>query len=129
VPGESVLRRTLTQPASVRCGGRGYQNGGPLFAGLSPRLSLFSDQLRTVLAVKGSLRRTHPSADSADVGQDSVSSGVLTHFKRNYCPTWTGICTHPGAALMQALPSGDAIIMGHVRDAEALALWRTLRAA
>jgi len=30
---------------------------------------------------------------------------------------------------MQALPSGDAIIMGHVRDAEALALWRTLRAA
>src|ERR1035437_9125153 len=28
---------------SVRGGGRGYQNGGPLFANLSPRLSLFSD--------------------------------------------------------------------------------------
>src|SRR5665811_2618569 len=43
--------------APVRGGGRGYQNGGPLFANLSPRLSLFSDHLRTVLAVKGSLRR------------------------------------------------------------------------
>src|ERR1039458_10884524 len=42
---------------SVRGGGRGYQNGGPPFANLSPRLSLFSDHLRTVLAVKGSLRR------------------------------------------------------------------------
>src|ERR1035437_4519818 len=42
---------------SVRGGGRGYQNGGPLFANFSPRLSLFSDHLRTVLAVKGSLRR------------------------------------------------------------------------
>ena len=41
----------------VRGGGRRYQNGGPLFANLSPRLSLFSDHLRTVLAVKGSLRR------------------------------------------------------------------------
>ena len=41
----------------VRGGGRGYQNGGPPFAGISPRLSLFSDHLRTVLAVKGSLRR------------------------------------------------------------------------
>jgi hypothetical protein len=41
----------------VRGGGRGYQNGGPSFANLSPRLSLFSDHLRTVLAVKGSLRR------------------------------------------------------------------------
>src|ERR1022692_3085332 len=41
----------------VRGGGRKYQNGGPLFANLSPRLSLFSDHLRTVLAVKGSLRR------------------------------------------------------------------------
>ena len=41
----------------VRGGGRGYQNGGPLFANLAPRLSLFSDPLRTVLAVKGSLRR------------------------------------------------------------------------
>ena len=45
------------QPLRVRGGGRGYQNGGPLFANLSPRLSLFSDHLRTVLAVKGSLRR------------------------------------------------------------------------
>ena len=44
-------------PNRVRGGGRGYQNGGPLFANLSPRLSLFSDHLRTVLAVKGSLRR------------------------------------------------------------------------
>src|ERR1035437_1014448 len=44
-------------PVFVRGGGRGYQNGGPLFANLSPRLSLFSDPLRTVLAVKGSLRR------------------------------------------------------------------------
>src|SRR5450756_1985417 len=42
---------------AVRGGGRGYQNGGPRFANLSPRLSLFSDHLRTVLAVKGSLRR------------------------------------------------------------------------
>src|ERR1019366_844810 len=41
----------------VRGGGRGYQNGGPPFANRSPRLSLFSDHLRTVLAVKGSLRR------------------------------------------------------------------------
>src|ERR1017187_6863560 len=41
----------------VRGGGRKYQNGGPPFANLSPRLSLFSDHLRTVLAVKGSLRR------------------------------------------------------------------------
>src|ERR1039458_2512521 len=41
----------------VRGGGRGYQNGGPPFANLSPRLSLFSDHLRTVLAVKGSLCR------------------------------------------------------------------------
>ena len=41
----------------VRGGGRGYQNGGPLFANVSPRLSLLSDHLRTVLAVKGSLRR------------------------------------------------------------------------
>src|ERR1035437_198314 len=45
---------------SVRGGGRGYQNGGPLFANLAPRLSLFSDPLRTVLAVKGSLRRAQP---------------------------------------------------------------------
>src|ERR1017187_6237222 len=44
-------------PQRVRGGGPGYQNGGPLFANLSPRLSLFSDPLRTVLAVKGSLRR------------------------------------------------------------------------
>ena len=43
--------------AARRSGGRGYQNGGPPFANLSPRLSLFSDHLRTVLAVKGSLRR------------------------------------------------------------------------
>jgi NAD-dependent dihydropyrimidine dehydrogenase PreA subunit len=42
---------------TVRGGGRGYQNGGPPFANLSPRLSLVSDYLRTVLAVKGSLRR------------------------------------------------------------------------
>src|ERR1017187_5179594 len=42
---------------AVRGGGRGYQNGGPLFANHSPRLSLFTDHLRTVLAVKGSLRR------------------------------------------------------------------------
>src|ERR1035437_3144260 len=41
----------------VRGGGRGYQNGGPPFANLSPRLSLFSDHLRKVLALKGSLRR------------------------------------------------------------------------
>ena len=41
----------------VRGGGRGYHFGGPRFAELSPRLSLFSDHLRTVLAVKGSLRR------------------------------------------------------------------------
>src|ERR1019366_8459513 len=41
----------------VRGGGRGYQNGGPPFANLLPRLCLFSDHLRTVLAVKGSLRR------------------------------------------------------------------------
>lgn len=41
----------------VRGGGRGYQNGGTTFASRSPRLSLFSDHLRTVLAVKGSLRR------------------------------------------------------------------------
>jgi hypothetical protein len=41
----------------VRGGGRGYQNGGPLLANLSPRLSLFIYHLRTVLAVKGSLRR------------------------------------------------------------------------
>src|ERR1035437_9753465 len=51
-------RRTCGLAArTVRGGGRGYQNGGPLFANLSPRLSLFSDPLRTVLAVKGSLRR------------------------------------------------------------------------
>jgi len=43
--------------AGVRGGGRGYHFGGPRFANLSPRLSLFSDRLRTVLAVKGSLRR------------------------------------------------------------------------
>ena len=47
----------MTLAPNVRGGGRGYQNGGPLFANLSPRLSLFSDHLRTVLAVKGSLRR------------------------------------------------------------------------
>jgi len=41
----------------VRGGGRRYHFGGPLFANLSPRLSLFSDYLRTVFAVKGSLRR------------------------------------------------------------------------
>ncbi len=41
----------------VRGGGRGYHFGGPRFANLSPRLSLFTDHLRTVLAVKGSLRR------------------------------------------------------------------------
>jgi hypothetical protein len=41
----------------VRGGGRGYHFGGPRFADLSPRLSLFSDHLRTVLAVEGSLRR------------------------------------------------------------------------
>src|ERR1700686_2070696 len=40
----------------VRGGGRVYQNGGPPFADPSPRLSLFSDHLRTVLAVKGPLR-------------------------------------------------------------------------
>ena len=46
------------KPASVvRGGGRGDQNGGPAFASLSPRLSLFIDHLRTVLAVKGLLRR------------------------------------------------------------------------
>src|SRR5258708_5558616 len=45
-------RRTMV----VRGGGRGYHFGGPLFANLSPRLSLFRDHLRTVLAVKGSLR-------------------------------------------------------------------------
>ena len=43
-------------PQPVRGAGRGYQNGGTPFATLSPRLSLFSDHLRTVLAVKGSLR-------------------------------------------------------------------------
>src|ERR1035437_4861357 len=42
---------------NVRGGGRGYQNGGPLFANLAPRLSLFSDPIRTYLAIKGSLRR------------------------------------------------------------------------
>src|ERR1039457_3654192 len=40
--------------SSVRGGGRGYRFGGPPFAYISPRLSLFSDHLRTVLAVKGS---------------------------------------------------------------------------
>jgi|ERR1035438_4286368 hypothetical protein len=43
---------------AVRGGGRRYHFGGPRFADVSPRLSLFSDHLRTVLAVKGSLRRT-----------------------------------------------------------------------
>jgi hypothetical protein len=43
--------------APVRGGGRWYQNGGPPFASLSPRLSLSIDHPRTVLAVKGSLRR------------------------------------------------------------------------
>jgi hypothetical protein len=54
-----VLRasRLADRDPGVRGGGPGYQNGGPLFANLSPRLSLFSDPLRTVLAVKGSLRR------------------------------------------------------------------------
>src|ERR1019366_8732375 len=60
-PGASATpqrrRRTQQRFLCVRGGGRGYQNGGPLFANLSPRLSLFSDHLRTVLAVKGSLRR------------------------------------------------------------------------
>ena len=41
----------------VRGGGPGYQNGGPPFAKRSLRLSLSIDHLRTVLAVKGSLRR------------------------------------------------------------------------
>src|ERR1022692_5230453 len=53
VAGEFVRKGRMV----VRGGGRGYQNGGPPFANLSPRLSLFSDHLRTVLAVKGSLRR------------------------------------------------------------------------
>src|ERR1035437_6108800 len=43
--------------ACVRGGGRGYQNGGPPFANLSPRLCLFSDHLRTVLPVNRSLPR------------------------------------------------------------------------
>src|ERR1035441_8075557 len=51
------LQINPTRWRSVRGGGRGDQNGGPPFAKLSPRLSLFSDHLRTVLAVKGSLRR------------------------------------------------------------------------
>jgi hypothetical protein len=51
-----ILSRGIAK-RNVRGGGRGYQNGGPPFTNLSPRLSLFSDHLRTVLAVKGSLRR------------------------------------------------------------------------
>src|ERR1035441_466389 len=47
----SVLR------GRVRGGARGYHFGEPHFASVSPRLSLCSDHLRTVLAVKGSLRR------------------------------------------------------------------------
>ena len=54
---DSTVRLASLSTFIVRGGGRGYQNGGPLFANLSPRLSLFSDHLRTVLAVKGSLRR------------------------------------------------------------------------
>ena len=60
-PDPQTLRRFLLQaPDSflrVRGGGPGYQNGGPPFANHSLRLSLSSDHLRTVLAVKGSLRR------------------------------------------------------------------------
>src|ERR1035437_9308292 len=57
--GKSEIKRRFTKELRpvVRGGGRGYQNGGPPFANRSPRLSLFSDHLRTVLAVKGSLRR------------------------------------------------------------------------
>src|ERR1019366_1910646 len=52
-----VLTKLDQQATDVRAGGPGYQKGGPLFANRSPRLSLFSDPLRTVRAVKGSLRR------------------------------------------------------------------------
>jgi hypothetical protein len=54
VMGQTNTRKRLFL---VRGGGRGYHFGGPRFADVSPRLSLFSDHLRTVLAVKGSLRR------------------------------------------------------------------------
>src|ERR1035437_7100955 len=60
LPGCAVVY--INTPSFVRGGGRQrrrrrYPNGGPPFANLSPRLSLFSDHLRTVLAVKGSPRR------------------------------------------------------------------------
>ena len=50
-------RRESLARLSVRGGARGYHFGGPHFASVPPRLSLCSDHLRTVLAVKGSLRR------------------------------------------------------------------------
>jgi len=57
VEGQIHRLKLVKRQMYVRGGGRRYQNGGPPFANLSPRLSLFSDHLRTVLAVKGSLRR------------------------------------------------------------------------
>jgi hypothetical protein len=55
-------------------GGRGAQNGGPPFANLSPRLSLFSDHLRTVLAVKGSLRALNNGAPLTAPGRSGQHS-------------------------------------------------------
>ena len=57
VGGSQDGKPDMIADSCVGGGGRVYQNGGPLLANLSRRLSLFFDHLRTVLAVKGSLRR------------------------------------------------------------------------
>src|ERR1022692_4646639 len=106
----------------VRGGGRGYQNGGPPFADLSPRLSLFSDHLRTVLAVKGSLRRAQQrrALDSSGPfrttplrrGKGSLPTAPLAgdHFAAILVPFFAATDTPAALATLQALFASCPII-------------------
>src|ERR1039457_2863121 len=111
----------------VRGGGRKYQNGGPPFANLSPRLSLFSDHLRTVLAVKGSLRRAQqprPLAGSGPVlttllrrGKGSLRTALLVgdHFAAILVPFFAATDKWPPAC-NKAFPHRDAHHAGEQLD-------------
>src|ERR1700747_1339126 len=82
--------------ASLLCGDEVYHFSGLIFAGCSPRFSLFADHLRTVLVVKGSLRRaqrrraldnsgpfcSNPSYQEgkAQYGTGAPGAAFLVHF-------------------------------------------------
>src|SRR5664280_658602 len=110
-------------PASVRGGGRGYQNGGPPFATLSPRLSLApaverpleqrrtsgGKELRPVAPLAFGVRAFSalPRHFFRSWTTDKASSGTGDSSSQEVSPGWGSSYRHPPRTEM---PSGPVLL-------------------